>query len=68
MSAQVVATTVLLAEDDANDVWLIKRVLVPMLPRMRFQVVSDGSEAIQYLSGQGQFADRAVSPLPSLVT
>ncbi len=67
MSAQVVATTVLLAEDDANDVWLIKRVLAPMLPRMRFQVVSDGSEAIQYLSGQGQFADRAVSPLPSLV-
>jgi len=59
--------TVLLAEDDPDDVLLTQiafekaRLLNPL------QVVRDGEEAIAYLSGEGQFADRQRYPMPILL-
>jgi CheY-like chemotaxis protein len=67
MSAQVVPTTILLAEDDANDVWLISRLLAAAVPNLRLHVVTTGPEAVQYLSGTGRFADRVAYPLPSVI-
>ncbi len=59
--------TVLLVEDDLNDVFLVKRAF--KLARMERppQVVTDGEEAISYLLGEGKYADRAAHPLPSLI-
>jgi CheY-like chemotaxis protein len=67
MSGQVPPTTVLLVEDDPDDVWLITRALTPWSTNLRVQVVHDGEEAIRYLSGSAPFTDRAVYPMPSIV-
>lgn len=54
--------TVLLAEDDENDAFLMQRAF-HMLGVMRpLHVVRDGSDAIDYLAGRGQFADRTIHP------
>jgi CheY-like chemotaxis protein len=59
--------TMLLVEDDANDILLIQRALAKGCLVNPMRVVRDGEEAIAYLGGQGQYADRAVFPRPSLV-
>ncbi len=60
------ARPVLLAEDDPNDVFLIRRALQDSNARNPLQVVRDGDEAIQYLAGDGKFADRTAHPFPAL--
>jgi CheY-like chemotaxis protein len=59
--------TVLLVEDDLNDIFLVKRAF--KLPELKnpLQIVTDGEEAINYLKGEGKYADRAVHPLPKLI-
>ena len=58
---------ILLAEDDPNDVLLLRRAFRGTgLPEPEL-VVSDGEEAIAYLEGSGGFADRERYPLPSLL-
>jgi len=59
--------TVLLAEDDPDDVLLTQiafekaRLLNPL------QVVRDGEEAIAYLRGEGRYANRRNYPMPILL-
>ena len=57
---------VLLAEDNANDVLLVRRAFQETRARHPLQVVGNGQEAIQYLCGAGSFADRAAYPFPVL--
>jgi len=58
--------TVLLVEDDPNDVLLVQRAFRRAgLPKP--QALGDGEQALSYLSGQGDFADRGRHPLPTLV-
>ncbi len=59
--------TILLVEDDENDVVFMELALEKAGLGEAFQVAEDGEEAINYLSGQGEFADRARFPLPALV-
>ena len=59
--------TVLLVEDDLNDIFLVKRSFKIARVRNPLQVVTDGQEAIQYLCGEGRYADREVYPLPKLI-
>jgi CheY-like chemotaxis protein len=59
--------TVLLVEDDLNDIFLVKRAFKMADISDPLQVVTDGQEAISYLSGDGKYADREVHPLPSLI-
>lgn len=59
--------TVLQAEDDANDVFLLQRAFALEQVSNPLQTVRDGEEALAYLTGEGQFADRARYPLPGLV-
>jgi CheY-like chemotaxis protein len=59
--------TVLLVEDDLNDVFLVKRAFKSTFMRNPLQVVTDGVEAIHYLSGEGKYADRRLHPLPNLL-
>jgi CheY-like chemotaxis protein len=57
---------VLLAEDDPDDVFLIRRALRENQTPNPLQVVPNGEEAIAYLEGTGKYADRVAHPLPSL--
>jgi CheY-like chemotaxis protein len=57
---------ILLAEDISDDVFLFRRALSKAGVRNPVQVVTDGEEALSYLSGAGKFADRATYPLPFL--
>lgn len=59
--------TVLLVEDDLNDIFLVKRAFKMARLDAPLQVVTDGEEAIQYLRGTGKYADRAAHPVPHLV-
>ena len=59
--------TVLLVEDDLNDIFLVKRAFRTARIPNPLQVVTDGEEAISYLSGEGKYADRQAHPLPNLI-
>jgi CheY-like chemotaxis protein len=59
--------TVLLVEDDLNDIFIVKRAFkIANLPTP-LQVVTDGQEAISYLRGEGKYTDRQAFPLPRLI-
>ena len=59
--------TVLLVEDDLNDIFLVKRAFKLARLETPLQVVTDGEEAIRYLRGEGRYADRSAYPVPKLV-
>lgn len=59
--------TILLVEDDPNDVFFMKRAMELSGILNPVQVASDGRKAIHYLDGAGEYRDRARFPLPSLV-
>jgi CheY-like chemotaxis protein len=58
---------ILVAEDNEVDVLLLRRAFAKACLPNPLKVVSDGQEAIWYLSGKGKYADRAEYPLPELV-
>ncbi|MDB6124310.1 MAG: response regulator receiver protein [Pedosphaera sp.] len=58
--------TILIAEDDENDIVLMQHLFKTCKVLNPIQVVSDGEEAIAYLSGEGAFADRSRHPVPAL--
>jgi CheY-like chemotaxis protein len=60
-------TTVLLAEDNENDAFLMERAFKAHGITAPLQVMRDGAETIDYLSGSGVYSDRAKYPIPSLV-
>jgi CheY-like chemotaxis protein len=57
---------VLLAEDNDDDLFLTKRVLAKAGVGPVFHV-EDGKAAMDYLAGQGAYADRVRHPLPAVV-
>jgi CheY-like chemotaxis protein len=59
--------TILLVEDDQNDVLLFQRAFDQNSPGKSIQVASTGESALAYLDGQGQFEDRRLYPLPALL-
>jgi CheY-like chemotaxis protein len=59
--------TVLLVEDDLNDIFLVKRAFKMANLANPLQVVTDGVEAVQYMIGEGRYADREAHPLPHLI-
>jgi CheY-like chemotaxis protein len=59
--------TVLVADDDVNDISLLKRAFIKAGINIAMKVVRDGEEAIEYLHGDKAFADRDAFPLPILM-
>jgi CheY-like chemotaxis protein len=59
--------TVLLVEDDLNDIFLVKRAFKMARIQNPLQVVTDGVEAIGYLRGEDKYEDRQAYPLPRLL-
>jgi CheY-like chemotaxis protein len=58
---------ILQVEDEEADVLLLQYAFRKADIRQPVQVVTRGQEAMDYLSGAGQFADRETYPLPALV-
>lgn len=59
--------TLLLVEDDPNDVLLLRRAFRKANVTSRLQVVANGELAISYLLGENDFANRENFPLPALM-
>jgi len=58
---------ILLVEDSYNDVLLIKRAFRKAEINPAISIVSDGDEAVAYLSRTKQYADTEKFPIPSLI-
>src|SRR5438552_16825551 len=63
----MIGKVILLAEDDDNDVVLIKRAFDKGCIRSPLMVVPDGEQAVAYLSGVGKYWNRQEYPLPDLM-
>ena len=61
------AGTVLYVEDEESDVFFMQRAFEGEGLASAFQTVGDGQTAINYLAGEGVYAERDRYPLPTLV-
>jgi len=61
------ANSILVVEDDEDDLFAFKRAMKKAGITLPLYTVSNGQEAIDYLSGAGSFADRSRFPLPSQI-
>src|SRR6185436_1684427 len=58
---------ILLAEDREDDVLLVRKAFERGAINNPLQVARDGEEAMAYLSGEGNYSNRAEYPLPDLL-
>jgi CheY-like chemotaxis protein len=58
---------VLMADDDFDDVILVKKALQECNCDVDFRSVEDGEEAIEYLTWSGRYKDPGSAPRPSLI-
>ena len=61
------SVTILLVEDEPNDVVLTQIALRKIIPGVSLPVVSDGIQAVEYLKGSGPYADLSAYPFPDVV-
>jgi CheY-like chemotaxis protein len=61
------SAVILMVEDDADDIFFMKRSLRKAKVSQRLKVVRDGELAIQYLAGIGKYSDRRRHPLPCMI-
>jgi CheY-like chemotaxis protein len=61
------SATILLIEDNEDDVFFMHRALKKAQITLPVQVAMDGQQALDYVSGAGKYSDRAEYPLPSLI-
>ncbi|MBE9054128.1 response regulator [Nostocales cyanobacterium LEGE 11386] len=61
------SSTILLVEDNTNEVFLIERAFRKANIGNQLKIVGDGETAIHYLAGKDVYSDRHVYPLPMLM-
>lgn len=59
--------SILLVEDNADDVFFLRRAFTAAGLEHPLNVVTDGQAAMDYLQGIGEYRDRNAHPLPRLV-
>jgi len=59
--------SILYIEDEPDDVFFIQRAFKQTGIEQSLQTVSDGEQAIAYLSGESQYVNRVQYPTPALV-
>ena len=59
--------TLLYAEDEENDVLFLERAFKLAGSSHSLKAVPDGAQALEYLTGEGIFADRTRHPFPDLI-
>jgi CheY-like chemotaxis protein len=67
MSDKSAPKTVLLVEDNEDDVFLMKRLFRKANINIPLNIVTDGRMAVDFLSGINGFQDRAKYPLPDVI-
>jgi CheY-like chemotaxis protein len=60
-------TTILLAEDNFDDIVLIRCAFEQAGVPYQLEVVQNGEQAIHYLNGEGAYSDRTRYPMPFLL-
>jgi CheY-like chemotaxis protein len=63
----LVVKTILLVEDNEDDIFMMKMACQRSGIPHDFQVATDGDEAVNYLSGKGKPKDRTAHPFPDVV-
>jgi len=63
----ITGARILVAEDDTTDAFLLERTFARTGNRTSLHFVRDGQEAVDYLSGEGSFANREQHPIPTLL-
>jgi CheY-like chemotaxis protein len=58
---------ILIVEDDPNDTFLLKRAFQKTGISLPMHHCCDGAEAMEYLRGDGQYADRQKFPFPRVL-
>lgn len=58
---------ILIAEDNENDVLMLRRAFTHLGINAPIHIVADGEQAIAYLEGSGRYSNRAEYPLPDLL-
>jgi CheY-like chemotaxis protein len=61
------SNTILLIEDNEDDAFFMQRALHDAGIDNPVRLLEDGQQAIDYLSGKGDYADRTANPLPMIV-
>ncbi|HWH69788.1 MAG TPA: response regulator [Candidatus Sulfotelmatobacter sp.] len=59
--------TILLVEDEEHDIFCLQQATEKAGPAHTLNAAHDGAEAVCYLQGQGQFADRQQYSLPNII-
>ncbi|HZM03348.1 MAG TPA: response regulator [Candidatus Saccharimonadales bacterium] len=59
--------TILLVEDNRDDVFIFKKTLKKAQINNPVNVVANGQEAVDYLSGVNKYSDREKYPLPCVI-
>jgi CheY-like chemotaxis protein len=59
--------TVLIAEDNEDDAFLLERAFRNLGLQNPIRVLADGEDVLRYLQGHGLFADRQQFPFPSVI-
>ena len=67
MARQNELVRILLVEDNVDDIMITKKALLEAQMVNPLDVVRDGQEAVEFLSRQGPYHDRATSPRPGLI-
>lgn len=65
--ASVDQRLVLVVEDNADDVLLLRRAFQKAELVNPIKVLTDGQQAVEYLTGEGEYSDRAEYPLPAVI-
>lgn len=63
----LIEPVILLAEDDADDIFFLERALKKAGMNFPLRAVWNGREALDYLKGADRFSNRAEFPIPTLV-
>jgi CheY-like chemotaxis protein len=59
--------TIVIAEDDEDDINLLQRALAGIACEHTIRIVRDGQEALDYLRGTGQYENRFEFPFPDVL-
>ena len=57
----------LLVEDNEDDAYFMERAFQDAGLKNPLRIVTDGDQAIDYMAGTGEFADRSRYPLPNMI-
>src|SRR5688500_7469311 len=59
--------TILIVDDDENDIFFVKRAFTEINVHCTFQILKNGQEVVDYLEGADEYSNREKYPLPMMI-